>query len=476
MFLAVIFVQSLTALATSEPCTLWSRNGVSIQGAQNETTVNKVEFCSFYGIRYAKAPIKKYRFQKAQLVRLFNAKSKPTVFRKLPPECVQDRLGGVIGQEDCLFVNVFTKSGTAAAAEKPSAVDNVNLRPVVVWIHGGTFIMGSGLSDDFNPSGFIEEDIVVVSFNYRLDIFGFFPVSSDEPYSMNLGLDDQKVALKWVQRHIKIFGGDPNKVTIMGWSAGSASVCYLLYDQEAKGLFHAAIAMSGSFLSPWAFSHNILKSRERICLSYQINNCTLDGIFASMGGNFTQLIDTQNMFSRNLVNNVFGSMFPIFAPGPPYPGDSPELRMRMGPVNDVPLLVGVTNDESKNFDLGVLIDVKPQSTFFFPNHDDEPKIMDEVVAMIKAVRRQSEDKYREHLSFADLYHGAYKFVELHSLRAQEKIYLYRFNYNPADGSTVGAAHGDDLKLLFQAYNPNVYTNEIVSQSMLKLWTGFIKFG
>lgn len=455
-------------------CKLYSRQGIPISGVWNETLNednNSVDFCSFYRIPYAKAPVKKFRFQKAQMVRLFNAKSKPFAFQKLPPQCLQEvRVGRLEGQEDCLFVNVFTKKGLRGQTDDEAVKRNASttLHPVVLWIHGGTFALGSGLSDNFNPSAFIEEDIVVVSFNYRLDLFGFFPVSPDEPYSMNLGLDDQKVALKWIRKHIKIFGGDPNRVTIMGWSAGSASVNFLLYDEEAKGLFHSAIAMSGSFLSPWSFSNYALQNRELICEAFQVRICTVDGIVSKLGANFTLLTHLNELHERNVTKIVWGTVFPIFAPAPQYPGDSPELRMRMGPLNDVPLLIGVTSAETRNFELGKNLEL-PQSTFVFPN--DDPQKIERVVQMLQ---RQSEEKLKEHLSFADLYYGVYKFVELHSKRTQKNVYFYRFNYNPED-RFGGAAHGDDIRLLFKAYDSQVPENAMVARSMQKMWANFIKY-
>lgn len=471
VLLLVKYKPVLASEDVDRSCTLHSRTGVPVQGVLNLTVRgDSVPFCSFYRIPYARPPVKKYRFQKAQLVRLFNAKSKPLTYKTLPPECTQEasnRGGGLVGQEDCLFVNVFTRRGVQ------SGMNSSPLMPVVVWIHGGTFALGSGLSDQFNPSAFIEEDIVVVSFNYRLDLFGFFPVAPDEPYSMNLGLDDQKVALKWIRKHIKIFGGDPNRVTIMGWSAGSASVNYLLYNREAKGLFQSAIAMSGSFLSPWAFSTYPLRRRQLICDSYQVKECTLNGILKELGSNFNDLAMLDQMYSRAITAIVWGTVFPLFSPAPEYPGDSPELRMRMGPLNDVPLLVGVTNDEAKTFDLGHQIYWRQQSTFVFPN--DDPKIHAAVVEMLRSVESQSKRAFKDHLAMADLYYGVYKFVELHVNRSEKGTFFYRFNYNPVDGTSIGASHGDDIKLLFRAYEKDVPANRAMAKSMQKLWSNFIKF-
>lgn len=456
----------LSALARDEQqnlCTLWSRNRIPIQGVKNvSSSERQVEFCSFYRIPYAKAPVNKFRFQKAQLLRLVNAKSKPLAFKTLSPSCWQTKEGGLIGQEDCLFANVFTRRGIGGVT------DPKRLHPVVVWIHGGTFSFGSGLSDNFNPSAFVEEDIVVVSFNYRLDLLGFFPVAADEPYAMNLGLDDQKVVLKWIRKHIKIFGGDPNRVTLMGWSAGSASVNYLLYDQEAKGLFHSAISMSGSFLSPWAFTNYALRMRQQICDAFSVRVCSLDGV----GVNITSLFNLAELYRNGFATFVWGTPFPSFTPAPQYPGDSPELRMRVGPLNDVPLLIGVTSDETKNFYLGTYLNTAKQSTFVFPN--DDPKTLEAIISLLRGIEQKSETDFAEHLAIADLYFGVYKFLELHSLRTEKNIYFYRLNYNPENGSTIDAAHGDDIKLLFNSYDEKIPDNHAVAKRMQKMWTDFVK--
>lgn len=446
-------------------CTLYSRHGVPIQGINNVTIKGaSVEFCSFYRIPYARPPVKKFRFQKAKMVRLFNVRSKPRGYKSIPPECTQQLGRDVIaGQEDCLFANVFTRQGA-----RDKVGNSSRLMPVVLWIHGGTFAMGSGLSDDFNPGAFIEQDIVVVSFNYRLDIFGFYPVTPDEPYSMNLGLEDQKVVLQWVQKHIKLFGGDPNRVTVLGWSAGSASVNYLMYDVEAKGLFHSAIAMSGSFLSPWAFTFHPHNFTQLLCEVHKVGECNLKEMVSRFGVQFKNLILPN---SYHATTTIWGTAFPYFAPTPAYPGDSPELRMRVGPVNDVPLLTGVVSNETKTFKLGTFAGFG-QSSHIFANNDR--RVIGSVEQMLQRVARESRQVLMEHLSMADMYYGSYKFIELHEKRTEKSLFFYQFNHNP-EGTGWGAAHGDDIKLLFRAYNDRIPGNAHVAATMEKLWTNFIKF-
>jgi carboxylesterase type B len=134
----------------------------------------------------------------------------------------------IVGTEDCLFLNVYTQ-------QLPSSTNN-KLKPVMVWIHGGGFSSGSGNSDTYGPEFLLTEDIVLVTINYRLGVFCFL---SFEDASLevpgNAGLKDMVMALKWVQKNISKFSGDPNNVTIFGESAGGISVHYLILSPLASG-------------------------------------------------------------------------------------------------------------------------------------------------------------------------------------------------------------------------------------------------
>ena len=139
--------------------------------------------------------------------------------------------------EDCLYLNVWTPSTEGS-------------RPVMVWIHGGGLVAGSGCQNAFNGSHLCRRDVVVVTINYRLAAFGFAhldgPTNGAIPATGNEGLLDQVAALTWVRDNIKAFGGDQNNVTIFGESAGAWSVSCLLSMPSAEGLFHKAIAQSGA--------------------------------------------------------------------------------------------------------------------------------------------------------------------------------------------------------------------------------------
>lgn len=144
------------------------------------------------------------------------------------------------GKEDCLFLNVYTpKLKKELGDEEPLNV--------MFWIHGGYFRHGSGSSDFYNPDYFMDENVVVVTINYRLGVLGFLDME-DEIVSGNMGMKDMVMALEWVQKNIEQFGGDPKKVTIFGQGSGAVAVDLLILSPMTKGLFERAICQSGTAL------------------------------------------------------------------------------------------------------------------------------------------------------------------------------------------------------------------------------------
>ena len=188
----------------------------------------------FLGIPYAAPPVGALRWQPPQPAASWAGVRDAT---KFAPHCPQ--LASPFGQastsEDCLFLNVFT----------PQAGGN---HPVMVWIHGGALVTGE--SDDYAPAGLVADGVTVVTINYRLGALGFLahPALADgKGQSGDYGLMDQQAALRWVQRNIARFGGDPRDVTIFGESAGGLSTLSQVASPQAKGLFERAIVESGSY-------------------------------------------------------------------------------------------------------------------------------------------------------------------------------------------------------------------------------------
>jgi para-nitrobenzyl esterase len=187
----------------------------------------------FLGIRYAQAPVEELRFQPPRRIDRWEDTLDATHFGPMAPQAYPDTPPILLEEsEDCLSLNIYTPSADG------------NLRPVMVFIHGGGFVIDSGSRPRTYGGPLAESgDVVVVTIEYRMGAFGFLYTPGISP---NLGLQDQVCALDWVQRHIAAFGGDPGNVTIFGESAGATSVAYLLVMPSARGLFHKAILESGA--------------------------------------------------------------------------------------------------------------------------------------------------------------------------------------------------------------------------------------
>ncbi|XP_076750411.1 carboxylic ester hydrolase-like [Xylocopa sonorina] len=212
-----------------------------VRGRIFETQWNNYLYSSFRGIPYARPPIGALRFidpiEPDSWTEVRNATDNP-------PICAQYVLLRVIGQENCLYLNVYTPH--------VSYNGHQNLKPVILYIYGALYIGGSSLSGIYGADFFLEEDVVLVTFNYRADILGYLALDLPNVQG-NQALKDQNMVLRWVQKNIAAFGGDPNRVTLMGQGAGGAAVGYHLLSPRSKGLFHQAVLQSGSPLSPWAY-------------------------------------------------------------------------------------------------------------------------------------------------------------------------------------------------------------------------------
>jgi len=188
----------------------------------------------FLGIPYAAPPVGDLRWTPPEAPAPWVSTLDATKFANHCPQ-VASFFGIASLTEDCLYLNVFTARTDGR-------------RPVMVWIHGGSLLVGE--SDSYDPTQLVEDGVVVVTINYRLGLLGFFaePALDAEPHLLaNYGLMDQQFALQWVQRNIAAFGGDPNRVTIFGESAGGLSVLSNLASPTAAGLFQRAIVESGAY-------------------------------------------------------------------------------------------------------------------------------------------------------------------------------------------------------------------------------------
>jgi para-nitrobenzyl esterase len=232
-----------TATSSQTPTPAQTPPIVRVESGELQGRVDDgVEF--FGGIPFAAPPAFDLRWRPPQPVTPWTGVRPAAEFGA---DCMQGRFGpppaagappARVASEDCLFLNVW-RPATATTAKLP----------VMVWIHGGGFVFGSGASPNTSGARFARQGVVLVSVNYRLGRFGFFAfpaLSRERPDETkgNYAYMDQIAALQWVKRNIAAFGGDPSNVTIFGFSAGGVSVHSLLASPMARGLFHKAIAQS----------------------------------------------------------------------------------------------------------------------------------------------------------------------------------------------------------------------------------------
>merc|ERR1711983_112059 len=193
---------------------------------------------AFRGIKHVQAPTGKFRWRAPMPAPSWEGIKEAKSNGHVCPQHMYYKPDIWIDQEDCLWLNVFTRDLVKSKR-----------RPVLVWIHGGNFVRGSAA--EYEPDYLLDEDIVLVTIQYRLNMFGFMS-TEDSSASGNYGMMDQVAALQWVKANIEAFSGDPEKVTIMGQQAGGASVHYHMLSPMSRGLFNKAVSMSGTALCWWA--------------------------------------------------------------------------------------------------------------------------------------------------------------------------------------------------------------------------------
>lgn len=235
-------------------CVLIVLQAITICGSTTENTANLVitetssgkivgrkegNINTYLGIPYAEPPVGSYRFRPPRPKTPWY----PAMYRALNfgPECLQSALyrsdpeeedpDSVGMDEDCLYLNIWQPAKAQQAAEEASSKP---LLPVMIWIYGGAFLHGSANKPEYIGNKLASSrNVLVVSLNYRVGALGFLVSTADGLYG-NYGLDDQKTAIQWVKSNILHFGGDPNRITLFGESAGAMSIGLHMLDQEQR--------------------------------------------------------------------------------------------------------------------------------------------------------------------------------------------------------------------------------------------------
>ncbi|XP_043269298.1 uncharacterized protein [Venturia canescens] len=475
-----------------------------IKGSYMKTRLNKT-ICAFRGIRYAEPPTGELRFKIAVPVKAWN-----DVFDASDegPSC--PRPSGKLANEDCLRVNVYT-------TKIPTNSSNANVaegtkKPVMVFFHPGGFHGFSGQSYLFGPQYILDQDIVLVTVNFRLGALGFL-ATGDSVAPGNLGLKDQVAALRWIRDNIASFGGDPDCVTISGYSSGSRSVALHLVSPMSKGLFHRAIAMSGSPTKGEALPRHQIEYAKKQARIFSCPDDTSDKIVECLKTKSAdEIAKTFPQFAEWHFDPIT-----IWSPvvEPDIPGlerfltDEPVNLIREGKIHQVPFMTGVTRDEFGYLTMPEVNEARKGNDSTFRDLDQNWEeiapisfLYERNTPRSKRISQRLRDYYfkgqpisletvKGHARcYADSIVGfpIHRLVHLVAAVSKKPVYYYRFvyegRYSFAKWSDTqkpyGVGHHDDLQYLFYMSQLHYFELEAPETPMVDrmtaMWANFVKTG
>ena len=403
----------------------------------------------FAGIPFAAAPVGELRFRPPAPREPWTDVRDATAFAAVSPQnpSMLDAMFGGEAEtwdEDCLHLNVWTPDPAPAAG-----------RPVMVWIHGGGFEMGSGSSALYDGTHFAGNGVVYVSLNYRLGGLGFLDLTSLDPAeagSGNVGLLDQVAALEWVRDNIASFGGDPGNVTIFGESAGSMSVSLLLTIERARGLFHRAIAQSGGPLTK-SPAHAASDTAEFLAAAgvstvTELRDLPVKDLLAAHAAmNISRVSDPEGVIQRTGSPISFLPFTPV-ADGVVVPSD-PLAAVASGSGAGVDLIAGTNLEEWKLFALMMPRPIQDEAAL----RERLALVTDDVDAALDAYRADHPDAAPAEIESAVLTDVVFRIptselVDAHAAHATAR--QYRFDWkSPAWGGMIGAAHAVEIPFVFE---------------------------
>jgi para-nitrobenzyl esterase len=421
---------------------------------------------SYLGIPYAAPPTGDLRWRPPQAAARWEGVRSADTFGN---DCVQHRAYDSPQSEDCLYLNIWAPAAGAGNSER---------LPVMFWIYGGGLSYGSAAWPWYDGAAFARQGVVLVSINYRLARFGFFAhpaLSAEEPMALrgNFGFMDQIAALKWVQRNIAAFGGNPSNVTIFGESAGGRSVNALLVSPLSKGLFHKAIIQSGAG-----------RNQMRHIRQNRPNSQSAEAMgveFAKAAGLADASAAALRALPADVVRGPIGGMPPAFA-GSMIDGqlileDFAETYEK-GAQHQVPLMIGANSAE---FGTGAAPDPDAVFRSLGAAKDKALTIYDgygthdrKLVAM-------------EITGDMGMVNGT-RFIARLIAKAGKPVYLYHFSYvtQSARSTNPGARHAAELVYVFDTLGtrttriatptPIADADRLVAKQMNTYWAQFAKTG
>jgi len=467
--LSVVLASTLLARASTSQAPVPVRSGL-VKGVRNG------ELVIYKGIPYAAPPTGNLRWKPPQPALAWDGVREATTFGMACPQMSSALAPGRRQwSEDCLTINLWV----------PVAKPDTTL-PVLVVIHGGGFFVNAGDGAILDGTNLAKRGIIVVTFNYRLGVFGFFahPMLSKESathVSGNYGLMDQIAALHWIHDNIRAFGGDPRNVTITGGSAGGSSVLYLMVSPLAKGLFARAIAESAaSVYGPLAH-----RTERRYGIeSREAQGLQLGGDIAALRAMPANELNERAALETNVSFGDGPSYWPMID-GAVLP-DEPWALFDSGRFARVPLLIGTTADEGTIFALDNPIKTRDAWTNLLARR--HPGAETDVQATYVPA---DSDLFPVEVRWVNdwTFHGTARAVARAVAARNVPVFLFNFSralpYHPpieaARGRDLGASHSTETMYTFGNFVPPFArlvtdTDRELSATMMNAWVQFIRTG
>jgi para-nitrobenzyl esterase len=424
----------------------------------------------FEGIPFAAPPVGPLRWKPPQPAPKWTGVRKATEFGA---RCMQGRIFGDMGfrdngpSEDCLYLNVWTPAESSKAR-----------LPVMVWIYGGGAVAGSSSEPRQDGENLARKGVVVVSFNYRLGVFGFFShpdLTKESPHhaSGNYGFLDQIAALRWVRKNIAVFGGDPHNVTIFGESAGSFSVSALMASPLAQGLFQRAMGESGAFFSSTLGLQSLAQSEAiGAKFAYALGAYSLTTLRA---------IPADQLLQAALQNGPFS--FPQDIDGYFLPEDVRAI-FAAGKQSHVPLLAGWNKDEGNFHAFFGKLEPTVQNYVakareIFGDQAAEFLKLYPASTDAQAIRSAQDLAGDQFTAFS-----TWKWLEMQLNKGSSPVYRYEFDdappLPPSPTAPLGAYHSAEIEFVFETLPSKKISwrpeDEKLSDLMSSYWTNFAKTG
>jgi para-nitrobenzyl esterase len=414
----------------------------------------------YRGIPFAAPPVGDLRWRAPQPVVKWEGVRQATNFAPGPIQGGNPPSGK---SEDCLYLNIWTPA--------KSSGDRI---PVLVWIYGGGFGAGATSEKNYSGENLAKKGVVLVSIAYRVGQLGFLAhpdLSRENPnhVSGNYGLLDMISGLQWVQKNIAAFGGDPNKVTIFGESAGGIAVSMLCASPLAKGLFHGAISQSGGNFGPPRPTTFPGENLKRLADAESVGKAYAENAGASSIAELRK-IDADKLPA--------GRGWPIID-GWVIPDDQYKLYAK-GQFNDTPILVGYNSDEGASFS-----PPKTPEDYIAGVRTRYGKFAEDLIKAYPVSSNTVPKTARDLARDAAFGWHTWVWARLQSQIGKSKAFYYYFDQHPdypedSPRAGYGSPHGQDVPYVFKhldASNPQVTKTDLeISEAMATYWTNFAKNG